>query len=231
MGYRRRYPEWLIKQEERLTKRREALRNVTIALGLLIAVAEGLLPWQALTPQVPAWAHIAAAALLLPLLYFMLQNDHRMKLEAFTHTLGDLGRRLMFLDPGLESEQFELLEKYQSSVLRPTQRYLDERLKLGETKSLRERMNYFFRALPSHTGEAERLGLLSILHPKTALSWVMAIVLCWLLLPGIGLSFGAATPHGGLTALPLALGVYLIASHANTRFAYELAMYNWLRLG
>jgi hypothetical protein len=228
MAHQRRYPVWLLQQEERLTKRREAMRIFTIGAGLLIAVAEGLLPWDQLTPQVPAWAHISAAALLLPLLYFLVQNDYRMKLEAFTHTLGDLGRRLMFLDPVLESEQFELLESYQGALLRPTQRYLDERLKLGEPKSLRERFNYFYRALPGHVGEAERLGFLSLLHPKTALSWGAAALLTWALLPGYGIVIGAA--HG-LTLLPLALAAYLLAAHANTRFAYEMAMYNWLRLG
>lgn len=226
--HRRRYSEWLIRQEELLTKRRDFTRNLVIAAGVLVAITEALLPWHNITPAIPAWLHIGVSALVLPILYFLLQNDHRAKLEAFTHTLDDLGRRLMFLDENLASEQFELLESYQGGVLRPTQRYLEERFKLGGHKKLRDRLNWFYRSMPSAVLESDRLGLLSLVHPKTAVSWVLAITLSLLLMPGVGITFGASS---GLTVLPLLLPLYLAAAALNTRFAYELAMYNWLRLG
>jgi hypothetical protein len=56
----------------------------------------------------------------------------------------------------------------------------------------------------------------------------VALVIIWLTLPGVGLQLGTSD---GLSLLPLLLPLYLIASRLNSRFAYELALYNWLRLG
>ena len=72
------------------------------------------------------------------------------------------------------------------------------------------------------------MGMLSLMHPKTALSWLASAAMIWILLPGVGISIGAGS---GLTLLPLLLPVFLVGGHYNSRFAYELALYNWLRLG
>ena len=55
----------------------------------------------------------------------------------------------------------------------------------------------------------------------------MAIFLIWALRPG-GLDIGSAN---GFTWLCLLLPLYLTATHFNARFAFEEALYNWLRLG
>jgi hypothetical protein len=224
----RRYAPWLLEHEERLVRRREQAGRIVIALGLLVAVIEALTPWANYTPDIPPWLHIAVAALLLPVLYFMLQSDHRTKLQAFTRAMDDVGRRLFFLDQFLDLEEFELHQRMSGALLIPTQRAIDKALKSGETQSLRQRLEYFYRALPSPVCEGDRMGLLSILHPKTAISWAVAIALVWVLMPGIGIQLGQSQ---GLTWLPLLLPVYLAAAHFNARFAYEEALYNWLRLG
>ena len=224
----RRYAPWLLEREERLVRRRELISRLIAALGLLVAVVEALWPWHRYTPDIPPWLHIAAAALLLPVLYFMLQGDQRRKLQAFTQAMNDLGRRLYFLDPYLDLEEFEIQQRISGALLMPTQRALDKALRAGASQSLGERVKYFYRALPSPVCEGDRMGLLSVLHPKTAISWGIACAAIWLLMPGGAIGIGSSN---GLTWLPLLLPVYLIASHFNARFAYELALYNWLRLG
>jgi hypothetical protein len=72
------------------------------------------------------------------------------------------------------------------------------------------------------------MGPLSFLHPVTAVNWGIALGLCAALLPGVGLSLLGGR---GLTLLPLLLVVYLIAARANTRYAYESATFDWLRMG
>lgn len=224
----RQYAPWLLENEERLVKRRELSSRLMIGLGLLVAVLEALWRWPQYTPNIPAELHIAIAALILPVLYFMLQSDYRRKLQAFTKEMSDLERRLFFLDPNLEPEQFEVMVRMHGALLLPTQRALDRALRAGASRSLRQRIDYYFRALPSPVCEGDRMGLLSVLHPKTAISWGVAIALIWLLMPGAGLQLGTSN---GLTWLGLLLPVYLISTHLNARFAYELALFNWLRLG
>lgn len=224
----RRYAPWLLEHEERLVRRRDLSFKLVIALGLVVAVLEALWRWENYTPDIPPWLHIAVAALILPVLYFMLQGDYRRKLQAFTQEMGDLERRLFFLDPYLEPEQFEVMVQMHGALLLPTQRALDKALRAGDTPSLRRRVDYFYRALPSPVCEGDRMGFLSVLHPKTAISWGVAIALIWLLMPGAGLQLGTSN---GLTWLALLLPVYLFSSHLNARYAYELALYNWLRLG
>jgi hypothetical protein len=225
----RRYSPWLLAREERLTRARESAGRLTALCGIVIAVAEALLPWSpSLTPDIPALAHIAAAALLLPVLYFMLQADYRRKLQAFTVAMSDLGRRLYFLDPFLDPEEFEIQTRLQGALLLPTQRALAEMLKTADPQTLSARVNYYFRMLPSPVYEEDRMGLLSILHPRTALTWAVAIAVVWLTLPEIGVKIGTSD---GLSLLGLLLPLYLLASRLNSRFAYELALYNWLRLG
>jgi len=225
----RRYSPWLLAREERLTRTRDSAGRLTTLAGIVIAVAEALLPWSpSLTPDIPALAHIAAAALLLPVLYFMLQADYRRKLQAFSMAMSDLGRRLYFLDPYLDPEEFEMQTRVQGALLLPTQRAISDVLKSNGGQSLSERVNYYFRMLPSPVFEEDRMGLLSILHPRTALTWAVALVIVWLTLPQVGLHVGTSD---GLSLLSLLLPLYLIASRLNSRFAFELALYNWLRLG
>jgi hypothetical protein len=224
----RRYSPWLLKHEESLTQRRERTGHFVIAAGILVAVAEALFPWARFTQDISPLIHIGAAALILPMLYFMLQGDFRRKLQAFTLAMGDQGRRLFFLDPYLEPEEFALQERMQGALLLPTQRLIETALKTGASRSMHGRLNYYFKNLPSPTLEEDRMGLLSILHPKTAISWAIAIALVWALCPGIGLQIGTSN---GLSLLPLLLPLYLVAARANSRFAFELALFNWLRLG
>lgn len=223
----RQYAPWLLENEERLVRRRDRIRKLTITLGILVAVLEALWRWENYTPDIPPWMHIAIAAVLLPVLYVMLQGDYYRKQQIFTQEMNDLGRRLFFLDPYLEPEQFEVMERMHGALLLPTQRALDKALKPSLGKSLRARVDYFYRALPSPACEGDRMGWLSVLHPKTALSWGVAIALVLILRPG-WLTIGTSN---GLTWLPLLLPVYLLQAHFNARFAYELSLYNWLRLG
>lgn len=224
----RRYSVWLLGHEESLHKRQEGAARLVVIVGLAIGLAEGLLPWETLTPPVPAWAHIAAAAIVLPLVYFGFQNDFRRKLQAFTLAMSDRGLRLLFLDPFLEAEEHELQEHVQGAHLLPLLRVVDTALKSGASHSLHQRLNFYFRAMPASTCEGDRLGLLSILHPVTAAAWGLALALNFLLLPGVGLKlFGCS----GFSALPTVALLYLLAARANTRFAFETALYNWLRLG
>ena len=118
----RRYSSWLLAHEEHLAKRQGSVTRLVIVLGIAVALVEGLLPWQAITPQIPPLAHIVVAALVLPLLYIMYQGDFRRKLRAFTLAMSDHGRRLLFLDPYLEPEEFELQERVQGAHLLPLQR-------------------------------------------------------------------------------------------------------------
>ena len=234
--HQRRYSAWLLAQEERLTRKRELVNRSAIAGGIAIALLEALTPWDTslallggpYTPDIPPLIHIGAAALFLPVLYFMLQTDYRRKLQSFANAMGDLGRRLFFLDPYLELEEFEVQERYQGALLLPTQRALTAALRTGKSPKLSDRVNYFYHCLPSPTYEQDRMGLLSVAHPRTAISWGIALALIWLLWPGHGLTLGSST---GLTFLTLLLPLYLITSRLNSRFAYELALYNWLRLG
>jgi len=224
----RRYSSWLLAHEEKLAKRQGSVARLVVVLGIAVALAEGLLPWQTITPQIPWQAHIVVAALVLPLLYFMYQGDFRRKFRAFTLAMSDHGRRLLFLDPYLEPEEFELQERVQGAHLLPLQRQVDTLLKLSGGDSLHRRVSLYYRSLPSTTYEGDRLGLLSILHPVTALSWGAAIAINWAFLAQLGLQIGTSK---GLSALPLLLPLYLFACRANTRFAFETALYNWLRLG
>ena len=226
--HRRRYSDWLIDQEANLTRRRELMNRALIGAGLMVALCEALFPWQNYTPAVPAWLHITVAAILLPLLYFLLQNDYRNKLVDFTAAMSEPTKRLIFIDPELEPEQVALQASFQGSTLGPTRQALDSMLNRSATPSLRLRVNEFYRVLPSNVHEGDRMGLLSLMHPKTALSWLASAGMIWMLMPGIGVSNGTGS---GLTLLPLLLPVFLIGGHFNSRYAYELALYNWLRLG
>ena len=228
--HRRRYSDWLIEQEASLTRRREFLNRSLMVAGLLVALLEALYPWQIYTPSVPAGLHILVAAILLPLLYFLLQNDYRNKLADVTNAMSEPTRRLIFIDPDLEPEQVALQASFQGSALGPTRQALDSMVRRSATPSLRLRVSEYYRNLPSNLHEGDRMGLLSLMHPKTALSWIISGAMIWLLLPvaGVGISIG---PGAGLTLLPFLLPVFLIGGHFNSRFAYELALYNWLRLG
>jgi hypothetical protein len=238
--HQRRYSDWLLNVELKLTQRRDAVNRLVLVAAGLVAVAEALLPWDGtgymprsvaavpITPSIPPWLHIAAAALLLPLLWWLGQNDYRAKYQAFTHAMNDLGRRLLFLDNIWDTEHAALLERYESSVLRPTQRALQD-LKPGVVqKSLRLRVDWYYRALPTSVHEADRMGALSLLHPRILFGWTLALALCVLLLPGGMLHWG---PNRGLTMLVLLLPLYLVYAHYNTRFAFELALFDWLRMG
>jgi hypothetical protein len=225
----RRYSSWLLEHEERLHHRHTGVQRAAIALAVAVALAEALLPWESITPDIPAWAHIAVAAIALPLLYFMYLGDYRRKLQAFGVAMSDRGRRLLFLDPFLEPEEFELQERMQGAHLLPLQRSIDTALKSGATTSLHSRVAFYFRALPHPVCEGDRMGLLSILHPATALSWGAALAFNWAFIANYGfLKIGAS--HG-LSALPVLLLLYLFACRANSRFAFEAALYDWLRLG
>ena len=208
-------------------RRKDLVNRLTFGVAILIAVVEALWKWETYTPDIPPVLHIAVVAILLPILYFMLQNDYRNKLAAFTQAMDDLGCRLFFLDPFLDLEEFELQQRLRGSALGPTQRALDKALKSNEAQNLRQRIDYYYRALPAPVCEGDRMGFLSVLHPKTAISWGVAILLIWQLIPG-GINIGTAN---GFTWLVLLLPVYLAAAHFNARFAYEVALYNWLRLG
>jgi hypothetical protein len=224
----RRYSPWLLKHEERLRARQDSVARLVTVMAVLIGIVEALLPWQNLTPDIPWWVHIAVAAILLPLLYFLWQSDLQRKQQAFTLAMSDKGRRVLFLDPYLEPEEFALSEQVQGAHLLPLQRQIDTAFKTGNGVSLSRRLDYFYRMLPSPVHEGDRLGPLSVLHPVTFISWGLAIGLTLSLLPGFG--FGIGTSRG-LTVLPLLLLVFLFANRANTRFAYESALYDWLRLG
>jgi hypothetical protein len=225
----RRYSPWLLEHEERLHQRQASVQRLVIVLGIAIAITEALLHWESITPDIPAWAHIAAAALALPLLYFAYLGDYRRKLQAFSVAMSDRGRRLLFLDPFMEPEEFELQERMQGAHLLPLQRAIDTALKSGATTSLHSRVSFYFRALPHPVCEGDRMGLLSILHPATALSWGAALAFNWACIANFGfLQIGAS--HG-LSVLPLLLLLYLFACRANSRFAFEAALYDWLRLG
>jgi hypothetical protein len=225
----RRYSDWLLAAELRLTKRRDQLTRLCAVMGVLIALVETCLPWERLTPSIPWWAHIAAAVVALPTVYLLAQGDYRAKQQAFAHAMNDLGRRLLFLDSIWESEHTELQERYETSVLRPTQRALEQMGPAQQHKSLRHRVDWYFRTLPTSTHEADRLGLLGILHPRVALGWIMSGVLAALLLPGVALISLAG--NNGLSVLVLLLPVYMVYARFSTRFAFELALYDWLRLG
>ena len=232
--HERRYSPWLLGNEESLTRRRDNSGRLAVVAGAVVALLEALWPWQDYTPQIPAWIHIAATAIMLPALYFMLQGDYQRKLALMTQAMDDLGRRLYFLDPHLHAEQFDMLAQFSGSALQPTQRQLEQVLGTESGQSLRLRIDYYYRAMPTHQLEEDRLGLLSFLHPRTAVSWAVAFLLSWMLIPRMvnlplmGISIGNSE---GLTFLPLLLLVYLLAARANSRYAYELALYNWLRLG
>lgn len=226
--HRRRYSDWLIEQEASLTRRRELLNRGLIGAGLLVALCEALFPWQKYTPSVPGWLHIAVAAIILPLLYFLLQNDYRNKLAEFSSAMMDTTKRLIFIDPALEPEQVALQASYQASTLGPTRQAIDSVVRRSATPSLRLRVSEYYRVLPSNIHEGDRMGFLSMLHPKTALSWLASAAMIWIMMPGIGISIGSGS---GLTLLPLLLPVFLVGGHFNSRYAYELALYDWLRLG
>jgi hypothetical protein len=226
--HQRRYSDWLLAAEVRLTRRRDAIQHGSIAAAALVAIAEAALPWDRITPSVPWWAHAAAAAMLLPALWALAQSDYRAKLQAFTHAMNDLGRRLLFLDNVWDTEHAALAESYEAAVLRPTQRALQQALPLTEQRSLRRRVDWYYKALPTSVHEADRMGALSFLHPRVLGGWLASVVLGALLLPGGLLEWGG---NHGLTMLVLLLPVYLVHAHNNTRFAFELALYDWLRLG
>jgi hypothetical protein len=225
----RRYSEWLLNAEMRLTKRRDQLMRFCMICAGLVAVLEAVWRWEQYTPLIPWGVHLLLAALLLPLLYLALQGDFQRKQQAFSHAMNDLGRRLLLLDGIWESEHAELQERYESSVLRPTQRVLDQLSSTAPVhKSFSARRDWFFKALPSSVHEADRMGLLSVLHPRLAIGWGVALALCLLFLPG---GLFKLFDFNGLTFLVLLLPVYLFASFHGTRHAYELALYDWLRLG
>ncbi|MCC7478410.1 hypothetical protein IT575_08095 [bacterium] len=224
----RRYPPWLLKHEERLRNRQDSFGRLLIFCALIVAAVEALLPWDSLTPQVAWYWHVGAAAILLPVLYFMRQSDLQKKQQAFALALSDKGRRLLFLDPYMEPEEFAVSESLQGAHLLPLQRQLDKALRTGPGVSLGRRLDYYYRMLPSPVHEGDRMGLLSFLHPLTAVNWAVALGLSIALMPGLGLSL---LDGRGLSLLPLLLVVYLIAARANTRYAYESATFDWLRMG
>ncbi|MDQ3023142.1 MAG: hypothetical protein M3R04_01960 [bacterium] len=218
----RRYSPWLLKHEELLRHKQTAATRSIVIAALAIAVAEAIWPWDSFAHAIPYLAHIAATAVALPVLYLAWQNDLRKKEQAFATALSDKGRRLLFLDPYLEPEEFALSERMSGAHVLPLQRQLDAALNLGPGASLHRRMEQYFRILPSAVHEGDRMGLLSVLHPMTFVVWVAVLVVVWVCLPGIGT---------GLTLLPLLGLVYLGGTRLNTRFGYELALYDWLRNG
>ncbi|MCH7472502.1 hypothetical protein IIA79_06070 [bacterium] len=230
----RRYSKWLLDHEESLRKRQDRMGRLVIFAAVLVAVAEALMPWERYTPDVPALLHIAVAAIALPVLYLMHLNDFRRKEQAFTLAMSDRGRRLLFLDPYLEPEEFAVQERLQGAQLLPLQRQIDTALRTGASQSLHNRLDYYYKALPYAVHEGDRMGCISFFHPKTFISWFIALGLSWLLFPAMlnlplfGISIGTSQ---GLTLLPLLMVVYLIAARANSRFAYEVSLFNWLRLG
>jgi hypothetical protein len=76
--------------------------------------------------------------------------------------------------------------------------------------------------------EADRLGLLGILHPQTALGWLGAVVACLAFMPG---GWFRLWDNSGATMLVFLLPLLLIYQRMNTRHAFELALFDWLRLG
>jgi hypothetical protein len=224
----RRYSSWLLEHEQRLQQRQDSMQRIVIVLGISVAIAETLLPWQEITPDIPVWAHIAAAAAALPLLYMLWQGDFRRKLQAFTVAMSDRGRRLLFLDPSLDPEEFAMQERMQGAHLLPLRRAIDATMRAGAAATLHARVGLYYGTLPHPVCEGDRMGLLSILHPAAALQWGAALALTAACIAHYGLRIG--TSHG-LSVLPLLLLLYLYASRANTRFAFEAALYDWLRLG
>ncbi len=224
----RRYPPWLLKHEERLRNRQDSFGRLLMFCALLIGAIEALLPWESLTPQIDWYWHVAGVAVLLPLLYFMRQSDLQKKQQAFNLALSDKGRRMLFLDPYLEPEEFAVSESMHGAHLLPLQRQLDSALRTGPGVSLSRRLDYYYRMLPSPVHEGDRMGPLSFLHPITAINWGFVLGLSAALMPGLGL---ALLGSRGLTLLPLLLVLYLIAARANTRYAYETATFDWLRMG
>lgn len=225
----RRYSPWLLKHEEALRKRlAQNQRGLTLA-AFVIAGTEAALPWSDITPTVPYWAHIGVVAILLPVLYLAWQNDLKRKEQAFATALSDKGRRLLFLDPYLEPEEFALSEQLSGVHVLPLQRQIDTTLQAGASGSLHRRMEQYFRILPSAVHEGDRLGLLSVLHPVNFFIWFTVFAVAWACMPGIGVHFDS--PDGGLTLLPLLAVVYLYGTRLNTRFGYEAALFDWLRMG
>jgi len=224
----RRYSPWLLNHEQALLARQDRSRKLLVLLAALVALMESLTPWDNLTPDIPAWLHIAVTAILLPAFYFLHQNDYRAKQQAFTLAMADRGRRLLFLDPFLEPEEFAVAEQMQGAHLLPLKRQLDNMFKSGGGISLHRRVDYFYRTLPSATHEGDRLGLLSALHPSTFAPWALGLTLAYLLAPGLGLYLGSA--HG-LTWLPLLYLIFLYAKRVNSRLAFEDSLFSWLRIG
>lgn len=224
----RRYSPWLLKHEESLRLRMDSFARLASVVALLIAFVEALLPWETLTPAVPHWVHIAFAALALPLLHLLNQADLKRKEQAFAVAFSDKGRRLLFLDPYLEPEEYALSERMAGSHLLPLQRQIDTALKMGGGNSLHRRLDLFYRTLPSTAHEGDRLGILSLLHVGTFFTGVGALALVAAAMPGFGLALGDSR---GLSVLPLLLLLYLYSMRANTRFGYESAMFEWLRRG
>jgi hypothetical protein len=225
----RRYSPWLLKHEELLRHRQQGFARIAMFLSIVIALVEALLPWETLTPAVPHYIHIGVAAVSLPLLYLAWQADLRRKEQAFTLALSDKGRRLLFLDPYMEPEEFALSEQIQGAHVLPLQRQLDDAFKTGPGVSLHRRLESYYRTLPSPVHEGDRLGLLSFLHAGTFFTWFTALALCWIAMPDVGLALGAGSR--GVSVLPLLVPLYLLAARMNTRYAYETAVFDWLRTG
>jgi hypothetical protein len=225
----RRYSPWLLKHEEALRKRLATNQRGLVVCACGVAAAEAALPWADITPTIPYWAHIGAVAVLLPILYLAWQTDLKRKEQAFATALSDKGRRLLFLDPYLEPEEFALSESMSGVHVLPLQRQIDTTLQATASSSLHRRMEQYFRILPSAVHEGDRLGLLSVLHPVNFFMWFTVLAASWACMPGLGLHFGGTS--GGLTLLPLLAAVYLYGTRLNTRFGYESALYDWLRMG
>jgi hypothetical protein len=225
----RRYSPWLLKHEEALRHRIANNQRGLVLAAFIIAATEAALPWAEITPAIPYYFHIAAVAVLLPILYLAWQSDLKRKEQAFATALSDKGRRLLFLDPYLEPEEFALSEQLSGVHVLPLQRQIDTTLQPSASGSLHRRMEQYFRILPSAVHEGDRLGLLSVLHPVNFFIWFTVVAASWACLPGIGLHFGGTT--GGLTLLPLLAAVYLCGTRLNTRCGYEAALYDWLRMG
>jgi hypothetical protein len=224
----RRYSSWLLEHEQLLQRRQDSVHHIMVALGLVIAITESLLPWTEITPDIPFWAHIAAAAVALPLLYMLWQGDYQRKLQAFSVAMSDRGRRMLFLDASLDSEEFAMQERLQGAHLLPLRRAIDTTLRSAAATSLHARVGLYYSTLPHPVCEGDRMGVLSILHPVAALQWGAALALAWACMAQYGLHIG--TSHG-LSVLPVLVLLYLYATRANTRFAFEAALYDWLRLG
>jgi hypothetical protein len=225
----RRYSPWLLKHEEALRgKLMQAQRGLVVA-ACVVAITEAVLPWGDITPSIPYWAHLGVIAIMMPVLYLAWQNDLKRKEQAFATALSDKGRRLLFLDPYLEPEEFALSEQLSGVHVLPLQRQIDTTLQTGASSSLHRRMEQYFRILPSAVHEGDRLGLLSLLHPVNFFIWFAVLAAAWACMPGIGLHFGGT--DSGLTLLPLLAIVYIVGARINTRLGYEAALYDWLRMG